>query len=231
MPASRHECCLALKLFLEYAVSEHRQPQALPIPERDYLQLRGAGAKRRQKAVLTDDEVMELTRQLSEPWANVVKVARVFGVRTWEFEFIIRRTNEEGNPQLWVSKGKTYNKSGGVKEETEPRWLHAIPVNGQTFDLVAKWDELERPPTISGKSLGAKLRLLSYWKELQAKYAAQGEWLRPHSFRDTFSVRSHDLEIETTLVCAAMGHSPEVHRRRYRTYEAKTVRKAYERAS
>jgi hypothetical protein len=231
MSASRQECCLALKLFLEFAVSEHRQPQALLIPERDYLQLRGAGAKRRQKAVLTDDEVMELTRQLSEPWANVVKVARVFGVRTWEFEFILRRTNEEGNPQLWVSKGKTYNKSGGVKEETEPRWLHAIPVNGQTFDLVEKWDELEWPPTISGKSLGAKLRLLPYWRELQAKYAAQGEWLRPYSFRDTFSVRSHGLEIEATLVCAAMGHSPEVHRRSYRTYEAKTVRNAYKRAS
>ena len=231
MSASRQECCLALKLFLEFAVSEHRQPQALLIPERDYLQLRGAGAKRRQKAVLTDDEVMELTRKLSEPWANVVKVARVFGVRTWEFEFIIRRTNEEGNPQLWVSKGKTYNKSGGVKEETEPRWLEAIAVNGQTFDLVEKWDALAWPPTISGKSLGAKLRLLPYWQELKAKYEAQGEWLRPYSFRDTFSVRSHDLEIETTLVCAALGHSPEVHRRSYRTYEAKTVRKAYERAS
>jgi len=231
MSASRQECCLALKLFLEFAVSEHRQPQALLIPEKDYLQLRGAGAKRRQKAVLTDDEVMELTRQLPGPWANVVKVARVFGVRTWEFEFIILRTNEEGNPQLWVSKGKTYNKSGGVKEETEPRWLHAISVNGQTFDLVEKWDELEWPPTISGKSLGAKLRLLPYWRELQAKYAAQGEWLRPYSFRDTFSVRSHGLEIEATLVCAAMGHSMEVHRRSYRTHEAQTVRNAYKRAS
>tara|TARA_Y100001938_G_C8051942_1_gene412272 strand:- start:504 stop:893 length:390 start_codon:yes stop_codon:yes gene_type:complete len=80
MSASRQECCLALKLFLEYAVSEHRQPQALLIPEKDYLQLRGASAKRRQKAVLTDDETMELTRQLSEPWANIVKVARVFGL-------------------------------------------------------------------------------------------------------------------------------------------------------
>ena len=39
MSASRQECCLALKLFLEFAVSEHRQPQALLIPERDYLQL------------------------------------------------------------------------------------------------------------------------------------------------------------------------------------------------
>ena len=231
MSASRQDCCLALKLFLEFAVSEHRQPQALLIPEKDYIQLRGAGRKHRPKAVLTDDEVMELIKHLPEPWANVVKASRVFGMRTWEFEFIIRRTNEEGNPQLWVSKGKTYNKSGGVKEETEPRWLHAIPVNGQTFDLVEKWDELEWPATISGKSLGAKLRLLPYWQELKAKYAAQGEWLRPYSFRDTFSVRSHDLEIETTLVCAALGHSPEVHRRSYRTHEEKTVRKAYERAN
>ena len=78
----------------------------------------------------------------------------------------------------------------------------------------------------SGPSCG-----VPYWQELKAKYEAQGEWLRPYSFRDTFSVRSHDREIETTLVCAAMGHSMEVHRRSYRNHEAKTIRKAYERAS
>ena len=48
-------------------------------------------------------------------------------------------------------------------------------MNGQTFDLLEKWDELEWPPTISGKSLGAKLRLIPYWQELKAKYEAQGE--------------------------------------------------------
>ena len=102
-----------------------------------------------------------------------------------------------------------------------------------TFTLKrrARWALRDPTPQARHHAFGAKLRLIPYWQELKAKYEAQGEWLRPYSFRDTFSVRSHDLEIETTLVCAAMGHSMEVHRRSYRTHEAKTVRKAYERAS
>ena len=82
MPKSRLECCLALKKFLEYAVAEHRQPQAFLVPEKDYLKIRGADAKRRKKAVLTDAEVLELIRLLPEAWANVIKVCRVFGVRS-----------------------------------------------------------------------------------------------------------------------------------------------------
>ena len=152
---------------------------------------------------------MKLAQQLSEPWANVVKLARVFG----------------------VSKGKTYNTRGGVKEGTEPRWLQAIAVNDQTFGLVEQWDELVWSPTISSKRLGTKLRLHPYWQELNAKYEARSEWLRPYSFRDTFRVRPHGLEIEATPGCAAMGHSMEVHRRSERTHEAQTVRDAYKRAS
>ena len=40
MPKSRLECCLALKKFLDFAVAEHRQPQALLISEQDHLKTR-----------------------------------------------------------------------------------------------------------------------------------------------------------------------------------------------
>ena len=86
MPKSRLECCLALKKFLDYAVAEHRQPQAFLISEKDYLKTRGADGKSRKKAVLTDEEVLELIRLLPESWGNVVKISRVFGVRPWEIE-------------------------------------------------------------------------------------------------------------------------------------------------
>ena len=231
MPKSRLECCLALKKFLEYAVAEHRQPQAFLVPEKDYLKIRGADAKSRKKAVLTDAEVLELIRLLPETWANAIKVCRVFGVRSWEVAFITRATNDDGEPQLRVTKGKTYNTRGGIKQSTDPRWLEAVAVDGTTFGLVEGWDQLKLPPTVTGKTLGNILRRLPYWQQLVAEYKARGEWLRPYSFRDTFSVRAHGHGIEDTMIAAALGHSIEVHHRSYRTSEWRSVRKAFAEAS
>ena len=227
MPKSRLECCLALKKFLEYAVAEHRQPQTFLIGEKNYLELRGADGKRRKKAVLTDEEVLELIRLLPEAWGNVVKISRVFGVRPWEIEFVKRANNDDDEPQLRVIKGKTFTSSRGVKEETEPRWLEPVAVNGITFDLVQNWDQLTLPPTVSGKTLGAFLRRMPYWQQLVAEYETRGEWLRPYSFRDTFSVRAHGYGIEDTMIAAALGHTVEVHHRSYRTSEWRSVRKAF----
>ena len=231
MPKSRLECCLALKKFLEFAVAEHRQPQAFLISEKDYLKTRGADGKSRKKAVLSDDEVMELIRLLPETWGNVVKISRVFGVRPWEIEFVRQANNDAGEPQLRVIKGKTFTTRSGVKEQTEPRWLEPVAVNGTTFDLVENWDQVTLPKTVSGKTLGNILRRLPYWQQLVAEYEARGEWLRPYSFRDTFSVRAHGYGIEDTMISAAMGHSVEVHHRSYRTSEWKSVRSAFAKAS
>ena len=41
----------------------------------------------------------------------------------------------------------------GVKEETEPRWLEPVAVNGSTFDLVQNWDQLSLPPQSAGRHL------------------------------------------------------------------------------
>ena len=231
MPKSRLECCLAIKKFVEFAVADHRQPQAFLISEKDYLELRGADGKRKKKAVLTDDKVMELIQLLPESWVNVVKISRVFGVRPWEISFIKRANNDDGEHQLRVIKGKTFTTRSGVKEETEPRWLEPVPVNGTTFDLVENWDHLSLPLTVSGKTLGAFLRRLPYWQQLVGEYEARGEWLRPYSFRDTFSVRAHGYGIEDTMIAAALGHTVEVHHRSYRTSEWRSVRSAFSKAS
>jgi hypothetical protein len=61
-------------------------------------------------------------------------------------------------------KGKTFTTRSGVKEQTEPRWLEAVAVNGTTFDLVQTWYQLTLPQTVSGKTLGNILRRLPYWQ-------------------------------------------------------------------
>ena len=106
-----------------------------------------------------------------------------------------------------------------------------MAVDGSTFGLVENWNQLKLPPTVTGKTLGAVLRRLPYWQQLIAEYEARGEWLRPYSLRDTFSVRAHGIVKDDTLIAAAMGHTVEVHHRSYRTSEWRSVREAFAEAS
>ena len=57
------------------------------------------------------------------------------------------------------------------------------------------------------------------------EYKARGERLRPYSLRDTFSIRTHVIVKDNTLIAAAMGHTIEVHHRSYRTTEGRSVQK------
>ena len=43
--------------------------------------------------------------------------------------FTTQATNDDGEPQLRVTTGKTYNTRGEVKEETDPRWLETVAVD------------------------------------------------------------------------------------------------------
>ena len=162
MPKSRLECCLALKKFLEYAVAEHRQPQSFLISEKDYLKIRGADSKSRKRPS------SPMPRCLADKscWKRTTssKSAGCLSTASWEVAFITRATNDDGEPQLRVTKGKTYNTRGGVKEETDPRWLEAVPVDGTTFGLVEGWDRFTQAATDRdrGRWPRAVLRRLPY---------------------------------------------------------------------
>ena len=154
-------------------------------------------------------------------------MSKVYGVRPWDISFIKQANNDDGKPQLRIIKGKTYNNRAGIKEETEPSWLEPAAVNGTTFDLVQNRDRLSLPPEVSDKTLSAYLRRLAYWRKLVKEYGGRGEWLRPYSFRDTFSVRVHSFNIPDTNIANPMGHTLEMHHRSYQTSEWKAGRSAF----
>ena len=231
MPKSRLECALALKKFLEYAVSRHRQPQCWLLSEADYSELKGDGGERADRAVLSDDQVMQLITFLPEEWANVVKSVRVFGFRAWEQDVTVRKLNGDGEIQLFVTKGKTYITRSGVKKRTKPRWLEPIPVNGTTFDLVKTWDTLQWPPTVNGKALGAQLRKLEFWMEMKAKFQEESkEELVPYCLRHSYSQIGEEAQLPQADLCRAMGHSREVHNRQYTTSTDRSVRRSFQKA-
>ena len=49
-------------------------------------------------------ELLKLIQLLLETWGNVIKNCRMFGVRSKEVAFITHATNDDGEPQLRVTK-------------------------------------------------------------------------------------------------------------------------------
>ena len=240
-PASRRECCLAIRNLLEFAVHRQRQAQCWLINPFDYAELKGSTEKKRKKATLTDQEFMKLVVELDERgagWGNVIRLLRVYGLRMWEVNHLMVTNNPKGDKQLFCSKGKV-SATHGRKHENEPRFLFPIRVDGHDFDLQRRLErgELELPTgndgtpmEIGGRNLGNRLRGLPYWHELQAAKDACGEWLRPYTFRDTYSIRATELGIHDSLASLAMGHTPEVHRRSYRTSDFALASDAFAKA-
>ena len=72
----------------------------------------------------------------------MARLLRVFGLRMWEVNCLIVRTNADGEAQLFCSQGKVYI-TRGVKRSNQSRWLEAVPVAGQTFELVGQIQRCE----------------------------------------------------------------------------------------
>jgi integrase len=240
-PASRQECALAIKKLTEFAVHVCHQPQSWLVNPFEYAKLRGARQKAQRRAVLEDDECLKIFAELAQEapdWIDVARVMRVFGIRPWEMNHLVVKKNWEGEERVFCTKGKTFT-SKGVKRSTEPRFLEAIPVAGEQFDLLERIKKQDlrlpkgkdgAPVKISGKNFGSNLRRTPLWRHLVQEKARLGEELVPYSFRHTYSARCTNLGIDTDDASMAMGHTAEVHRRIYRTSTQRSVTSAFKRA-
>ena len=62
---------------------------------------------------------------------------RVYGIRMWETNCLVAKTDPKGQLRLFVTVGKVYA-TRGTKRANDPRWLAPVPVGGQIFDLVGQ---------------------------------------------------------------------------------------------
>ena len=69
----------------------------------------------RKKAVLTYTEELELIRVLQETWRNVIKICRVFGVRSWEVAFITRATNDDSETSSASRRARSTTPAAGQR--------------------------------------------------------------------------------------------------------------------
>jgi len=66
------------------------------------------------------------------------------------------------------------------------------------------------------------------WKELTKTFAEQSKWLRPYSWRNTYSVRGHLRGIPGASMALAMGHSTKSHSAYYETTSEQSTEELFE---
>lgn len=197
-------------------------------------------------------KLVEVADSVDRRWGNVFRLLTQYGLRPIELQHIrLREHPLHKRKRFWCD----YRKIGGV-QKTQPRWLQAMFLrdkNDQPFvwSLEEQWEAgtLELPTTREGgarKLSGAAINnvlhrknpitgepsgpIQKLWAEMIDSYAAKdpSEWLRPYSFRDSFSVRCHREGVLKASICDAMGHSEAVHDRSYRTITDMIVTRDYQ---
>ncbi len=83
--------------------------------------------------------------------------------------------------------------------------------------------QLDLPPISDASSVKTFLMRQPEWLRLQKVCEERGEWLRPYSFRNAYSLRAHRLGHRNDVICMAMGHSLSTHESNYEWARSESV--------
>ena len=249
-PSMKVEAGRYLALFMKYAVQRYNAPRSWLITEIDKEELIPKKPKVRKKAVFDDQEILEFINSIEhgEPgkenankgWANVFRMLSQYGLRPIELQYLSVEIHPVTcKPTFYCS----YEKVGGA-DETKPRFIQPMWLRDEhdqkiVWGLEEAWAKgtLELPVGIDGNTrhlnggaVNCFLHKRKAWKQLIDKYLAKDpkEWVRPYSFRDSYSVRSHREGVPIASICDSMGHTVAVHERSYRTITEFMVARDYE---
>ena len=224
MPTNRGKAIKCLRLFLEFGVEECGLPQeSWTLTDRAVKQLRGTKAERRTVATITDAEILHLLDSLADTdaanrWRNAIQLMALYGLRPEELNhLVVKQHPTSKQPALFCTYQKVCN-----RVKTKQRWLMPLPLKNHTGELV-EWNlagamaigQLELPPLSDKYAVRTFLERQPFWHELKAKYEKTGEWLRPYSFRNAYSLRAHRLGHRNDVICMNMGHSLSTHENSY----------------
>jgi len=211
-PRSRQIAVNSLSSFLNYCIEVYGiSAGAWTLTARQKKVLKGVPGKKRNKAVLTDAQMLALLDSLgnrpeAQLWRKRLMVAMLYGLRPEELNHLEQKVSPEGKLLAWCS----YEKPSG-RSRTKPRWLDPCLLQG------AEWYDLDfYIGIVAQDSLGQYLSRQPLWVEYKAECEAKSEWLRPYVFRDSYALRCHIDKRPLNRICLAMGHSPLVHQQHYR---------------
>ena len=210
----------AVRACLNYGIETKKLPAATwLVGDRTAKKEKGKKAAKRAVATPTDAEWLALIDGIKdERWKNVLRLLVVFGLRPEELNWLQPRKHPEtGKPAVWCG----YRKPCG-STLTDPRWLMPLPLTDDAGEQV-EWniaarmlaDDFPLPPLGTKHAVLTFLKRQQAWQELYAQYDAAGQWLRPYSPRNSYSLRAHNLNLRLDVICMAMGHSLAVHQKSY----------------
>lgn len=236
---SRVACCGALRALTDHGIARHGLAKSWGITSTDVKELRGKRPEKRTKATLTDAQILSMIESLeqrNQQWANVLRLMALFGLRPIELQHLQPKLREDGSLGMWCSYRKTCGSTKTAPRWIEPcylrdafgepvRWSLAAAMQAGLLDLPKGRDgELRR---LEGKSVLRYLEAMPEWQQLNERTAARGEWLRPYTFRDSYSLRCHQQGIEVGSIALAMGHTLAVHSSSYRWASEQTTAAAF----
>ncbi len=188
---------------------------------------------------LADVDILKLIAELSgteagQRWSNVLKLMAVYGLRgIAEVAALETRVDPRTKePYMFCC----YEKRSG-KGVTKPRKVRPLPLldaDGKEVD----WQLLELMvngrlllPSLQDKySMQTFLRRKSVWTELKKDMASHGLNLQGKSFRDSYSLRAHEMGVSAEHAALSMGHSLETHLRHYPWADGASADRDFERA-
>ncbi len=240
-PSSRFACCLALKNFMEVAVSRHGMSGSWLISQNSIKELRGRKADRRTKFTFEDSELLNFIDSISQrnpAWGNVIRTLSLYGLRPIELNYIEPRVNSVGELQLWCS----YKKVSGPNKTPE-RWLEPVPLIDPFGNKVSwpipelmktglwafptgKLENAGKTRFLNGRYVLNFLQYQPEWQALKKQYEP-ARHVRPVSFRDSWIVRATRMGIAAEFQCQAVGHGLAAHQTAYEKTTHKTVREAF----
>lgn len=231
---ARKQAVEAMIRWLNFGIAYRGLEAKWTLTQAQKKQLVGRQPSKREKATLTDAQILELIDACrSDEWRTVLALMATYGLRPEELLHLeVRMDHATGKRRFWCR----YEKASG-QHRTKQRWLHAVPVRDHQdrdcfTELVAAWDGelLQFPPLKDrGEAISQYLRRLPLWQQWRQECGAANQVLRPYALRDSYSLRAHLRGIPSAQVAHAMGHSDQCHCNNYTWATADTTAAVFDR--
>ena len=134
---SRNVLCDNLRNFIDHGIACHGVAKSWSITLTDIKELRGKRPAKREKAILSDVEILALIESLekrNQQWANVIRLMALYGLRPIELQHLVPKTRPDGTLGMWCK----YEKVCGATA-TKQRWIEPLPLR-DAFSEFVQWN-------------------------------------------------------------------------------------------
>ena len=247
---SRQIAARSLSQFLTYCVNRKRFPDTWTPPE-DLSDHIGRPSKENKLettkgSYFDEDQILiDVINSIpDEKWSFAFKLIAELGLRPVELMHLQVKKDAKTKQPYWYC---TYEKKAG-KGSTKPRKLYPLKLKDQK-GVTQEWDLLNKfhngevnLPDFENYSYGVADALKNYitrkysvqskkWAELKKRAKDEGLNLTLYSFRHTYSLRGHNLNIDGGSMSLAMGHNFRTHCENYPFASESSTDRAFAKAA